>query len=150
MSRILIREGAALRVSGFLFKAVVQAVLFFISETWVVTSRMGKALGGFQAQVVIQLTVWLLWRTLGGKWTYTLAAAAREKAGFVTTEEYIRRHQNTVAQYIATQSLLDLCEGLESAPGAQVGMRWWEQAVLYLAGAREAAAVAVEGGGGEE
>ena len=35
MSRILSREGAAPRVSGFFFKAVVQAVLLFGAETWV-------------------------------------------------------------------------------------------------------------------
>ena len=37
MSRILSREGVGLQVSGFLFKAVVQSVLLFGVETWVVT-----------------------------------------------------------------------------------------------------------------
>ena len=46
MMRILVREGGGLQVSGFFFKAVVQAVLLFGSETWVFTPRMGKALGG--------------------------------------------------------------------------------------------------------
>ena len=46
MPRILSREGVAPRVSGFFFKAVVQAVLLFGSENWVVTLLMGKALGG--------------------------------------------------------------------------------------------------------
>ena len=47
MSRILSREGATPWVSGFFFKAVIQEVLIFGSETWVVTSpRMGKALSG--------------------------------------------------------------------------------------------------------
>ena len=32
-------------------------------------------------------------------------------------EDYIRRLQNTVAQYIATRSLLDLCEGSEKGYG---------------------------------
>ena len=36
MSRILIREGARLRVSGFFFKSVVQSMLLFGAETWVV------------------------------------------------------------------------------------------------------------------
>ena len=40
ISCILIREGAAPRVSGFFFKAVVQALLLFVAETWVVTPRM--------------------------------------------------------------------------------------------------------------
>ena len=46
MALILSREGAALRVSVSVFKAVVQTVLLFGSDTWVVTPHMGKALGG--------------------------------------------------------------------------------------------------------
>ena len=34
------------RVSGFFFKAGIQVVLLFGEETWVVTPRMVKALGG--------------------------------------------------------------------------------------------------------
>ena len=48
MTQILSREGAALQVSGFFFKVVVQVVQLFVSETWVVTPRMGKALGVFR------------------------------------------------------------------------------------------------------
>ena len=40
------------------------------------------------------------------------------------------------------QSLLDLCEGSEIEPGAWVGMRCWEQAIINLVGAREAATAA--------
>ena len=43
---ILSREGEEPRVSGFFFKAVVQAVLLFGSKTWAVTPRMGSPLGG--------------------------------------------------------------------------------------------------------
>ena len=46
MSLILSREVAAPRVSGFLFKSVVQVVLLFGEETGVVTPRMVKSLGG--------------------------------------------------------------------------------------------------------
>ena len=52
-----------------------------------------------------------------------------------------------VAHYIAMRSLLDLCEGLERAPGARLGMRWWEQVVIDLAGEREAAVATEEGDG---
>ena len=31
-------------------------------------------------------------------------------------------------QYIATQPLLDLCEGVRAREGAKVPQRWWEQA----------------------
>ena len=46
MTRVLIREGAEPRVSGFFLKAVIQLVLLFGLETWVVTPRMGRVLGG--------------------------------------------------------------------------------------------------------
>ena len=47
MQRILSREGANKRVSGNLFKAVVQKVLLFGAETWVVLPRMEWALKSF-------------------------------------------------------------------------------------------------------
>ena len=91
------------QVYGFFFKAVIQAVLIFGSETWVVTPRMGKVLGRFQTQVDRRLTGQLLQRTTDGKWRYTLASAALEAAVFLTMEEFVRRRQNRVTQYIATR-----------------------------------------------
>ena len=68
---------------------------------------------------------------------------AREAAGFLTIEEYVRWRQNTVARYIAVRSLLDLCEGSERDPGARVSIRWWEQEGIDISGAREASAAVV-------
>ena len=65
-------------------------------------------------------------------------------------EEYVRRRHNTVAHYTATQSLLDLCDGLVRDPGERVGMRWWEQEGIDLEGAWEAALVVDEEEEGEE
>ena len=47
MSRILIREGARLQVSGLFFQDVYLLVLIFGAEMWVVTPCMGRVLGGF-------------------------------------------------------------------------------------------------------
>ena len=49
---------------------------------------------------------------------------------------YICQRQNTSAQYIATQSILDLCEAVDIKQGALVGMLWWEQVEIELEGAR--------------
>ena len=56
MMRVLRREGLEPRVSGFFFKAVVQEVLLFGTETWVVTPRMGRFLEDLQDQVAQSLT----------------------------------------------------------------------------------------------
>ena len=60
--------------------------------------------------------VWLPRRITEDKCTYTLTATAMEDQGFSTMEEYTQRCQNAVAQYIASRSVLDLCEGPERAP----------------------------------
>ena len=52
MSRILSREGADSKVSGHFFKAVVQTVLIFGEDMWVLTPRVEQALSRFQNGVV--------------------------------------------------------------------------------------------------
>ena len=46
-TRILSREGGRLQVPVLLFKAVVQLVLLFDAETWVVNPHMRRVLGAF-------------------------------------------------------------------------------------------------------
>ena len=56
---------------------MVQAVLLFCSDKWVVNPRMGRVMGGFQYQGVRRLTGQLPRRKPDRKWTYTSAATAR-------------------------------------------------------------------------
>ena len=55
------------------------------------------------------------------------------------------KRQNTFAQYILTQNIIDLCEETVRRPGVWVTRRWWYQEGLDLAGARAATAVAAYG-----
>ena len=50
-----------------------------------------------------------------------------KEAGLTNVRTSINRRQNTVAQYIVTRPLLDLCEGATQREGAWVTLRWWEQ-----------------------
>ena len=52
LSRILNREGTDSKVLGRFSKAVIQAVLLFGAETWVLTPRMERSLSSFQHRVV--------------------------------------------------------------------------------------------------
>ena len=52
---------------------------------------------------------------------------ATKEAGFKEIRKSITNRQNTVAQYIATRPLLDLCEGTKQIGGAMVSRRWWYQ-----------------------
>ena len=62
-----------------------------------------------------------------------------KEAGIVRIWTSIPRRQNTVAQFIATRPILDLCEKAEIRPGARVPRRWWEQTGIDWKGVREKA-----------
>ena len=129
---------------GFFFKSVFQSVCLFGAEMWVFTPPTGRVLGGFQEQVEWQLTGRLLRQRSDRRWEYTLADTAREEAGFEPMEIYIQTRQNTVAQYIATRPIMDLCEVVDRKHEARVGIRWWKQAGIDLGGTRDMATTAAE------
>ena len=54
------------------------------------------------------------------------------EAGFKWIQKAITRRQNTVAQYIATRPIMDLCERATQSMGARVSRRWWEQEEIDL------------------
>ena len=119
-------------------------MLLFGADMWVVTHHIGRVMGGLQDQVARWLTGRLPRQRLDGRWEYTLEEVAREDAGFELMETYIQQMQNTVTDYIATRPILDLCKAAERKRGTWVGIRWWEQEGLELAGERETTAAAAE------
>ena len=125
---ILRREGATPRISGNFFKAVVQQVLLFGAETWVVTPKMEWALRRFLYGAVMQLTGRQVQREKDEDWHYPSLEGGMQEAGLTDIRTSILKRQNTVAQYIATRPLLDLCEGARAREGAKVPLRWWDQA----------------------
>ena len=70
---------------------MVQSVLNFGAETWVVTPCMGRFWEGFQDQVARQLTGRLPQQQTYIKWEYTLATAEIEEAVSEVMEAYIWR-----------------------------------------------------------
>ena len=54
------------------------------------------------------------------------------EAGLQELESYLPRHQNTVAPYIATTPIMDLCLAAKRRPGKRVEMQLWGQEGLYL------------------
>ena len=114
-----------------------QAVLLFGAETWVLTPSMEWALGSFQHRVEQHLTVRQPRIRGDGSWEYPPLEEAMVVPGFEGIGKCITRRQNTVAQYIATRPILDLCERSAWRKGARVSRRWWEQDGLELEGAKK-------------
>ena len=143
LSRVLGREGADPKVSRAFYIAVKQDVLLFGLETWVLTTRIEKAPESFHSRVARKIRGRQLRRRKGRSWFYPPLAGVMKEKGIVGIRTSILRRQNTVAQFIATRPILDLCKQATWQPGAQVSRRWWEQTGIDLKGAREKAAASV-------
>ena len=129
---ILYQEGADARVSGKFFKALVQAVLLFRAETWLLTPSIERDLDSFQNGAAHRLTGRQPRRRGYGRCVYPLLKESMKEAGFEGIRKSIARRQNTVTQYIATQPIMDLCEQATQRLGARVSQQWWEKEVIDL------------------
>ena len=89
---------------------------------------MERALSGLLHGAARRITGRQARREKDGDWYYPSLEGAIREAGLTDIRMSILNRQNTVAQYIATQPLLDLCEGTRAREGAKVPLRWWDQA----------------------
>ena len=77
-------------MSGNFFKAVVQQVLLFGAELWVVCPRMERALSVFIHGATRRLTGQQLWKGRYGKWFYPSLEVATKEAGLTDAQTSIK------------------------------------------------------------
>jgi exonuclease III len=126
VSRVLTREGADPRVCGMFYKAVVQSVLLYGCETWVITSQVLQALEGFHNRMARRLSGKRPYlHPVENEWVYPPIAEALEEAGLYPIDHYISVRQNTLAVNIATRPILELCRESERLSGSTRRLFWW-------------------------
>jgi hypothetical protein len=88
ISRVLIRDGATPRISSMFYKAVVQSVLLYGSETWVLPPNILSKLEGFRKQIARRLTGRTpVYHRREDEWQYLLLDNALEEAGLFPINE---------------------------------------------------------------
>ena len=99
--------------------AVVQALLCFEENTWVMIPRMVQDLGrrgGVQHGVAQQITGKKYRRLLDGKWEYPPLWMVIQEAGFEEMEEYVLKRHSTVAKHVVLQPILDIFKKMVHIP----------------------------------
>ena len=64
------------------------------------------------------------------RWVYPPLDAEITAVGLEEVDTYVLHLYNTIAQYIATRPILEICLAAERQPGVQVTRKWWEHAGL--------------------
>ena len=104
-ARVLERTRAMVMAWGVMYKEVVQSVLLYGSDGWVVTGEMLQVLEGFRhraAQLIMGMTS-------GGEWEYPLVVKAIEAAGIHSIGMYIKRRKTTIVERVACRPIYELC-----------------------------------------
>jgi hypothetical protein len=110
------------------YKAIVQAVLLYGSESWVVTKCMMQTLRGFHNRCARYLTGQnIRYNTVADEWIYPNTDAVLKQAGLWPIEEYIKRRCETVMDYVKERAIYQQC--LKSTPAALSSQKavWWKQ-----------------------
>ncbi len=122
-------ENASPRMCGMFYKATVQAVVLYGSETWSLSPSSLKGLEGFH--------IWAAWRMSGlwpekkpnGSWTYPCLKDVLKAAGLETISHYMDVRQQTVANFIVNRPIFELCAGAVRKRGSPVRPFWWDQPI---------------------
>jgi hypothetical protein len=126
--RVLSREKANPKAMASFYKAIIQAVLLYGSESWVVTKRMMQTLRGFHNRCARYLTGQnIRYDTVADEWIYPNTDAVLKQAGLWPIEEYIKRRCETVMDYVKERAIYQQC--LKSTPTALSSQKavWWKQ-----------------------
>ena len=81
LNQVLIREGEYARTLGHIYLVVVQLVLLYGSETWVLTPCMQRLLGIFHHRVERRLMGSQQWKEQDRGWVYPPLEYAMAEAG---------------------------------------------------------------------
>jgi hypothetical protein len=101
VSRILLREGATPKILAKSYKAVVQSVLLFSCETWVISRPSMGLLEGFHHTIARRLTGWTCCpgRTDEASWIYPAMGKTLDEAGMHSMATYIGNHHRYILSW---------------------------------------------------
>ena len=95
-----------------MYKAVVQAVLLYRSESWVVTGAMMMVLEGFHQRTALKIAGMTARKRDDGEWEWSSVDVALEFTRIWLIREYVRKRQATIVEYLAGIRIYELFTGV--------------------------------------
>ncbi len=126
VSRVLRAENAAAGTCGMFYKATMQAILLFGSETWSLSPTSMKRLEGFHIHAAWRMSGLRPERKANGSWSYPRSKDVLEAAGLQTIAHYMDVRRQTVANFIVNRPIWELCAGAARRRGSPIRPFWWD------------------------
>jgi hypothetical protein len=126
--QVLRSENVSPFVAARFYQAIVQAILLYGSESWVISTTAMARLEGFHIHCAYRMAKeHKPKRGPGGVWIYPRSVDVLKECGMKTMGEYILIRRQTIAVYVASGPILDECKRGEQKRGAIPHRWWWEQ-----------------------
>ena len=106
------------------YKAAVQAVLLYGSETWSLLPSTLKGLEGFHIRKGRQMSGLRPEKKPNGSWTYPCSEDVLQAAGLEMISHYMDVRWQTVANFIVNRPIFELCAGVVRKRGLPVRPFW--------------------------
>jgi hypothetical protein len=120
------KKGVDCSIMGYFYKAIIQAVLLYGSESWTITESTMKKLRSFHARVARYICNRHIRPLPDGTWQLPPTEEVLEQCGLYTIEEYIKRRRNTVLNFVKEREIYGRC--LDAGPvfGNPNQVVWWK------------------------
>jgi hypothetical protein len=125
--RVLSAEGATPRVMARFYLAIVQSVLLYGSESWVLSTRDSKRLERFHARCARYMSHRHLRQLPDGSWSHPHTAAILEICGLSPISTYIAKRKTTLLHNYVQPScaLYRICLQSASSVAGRQRLVWW-------------------------
>ena len=114
------------RVRGYFYKAILQAVLLYGSESRVISKSKLKQLCSFHHRVARYITGRHIRRRPDGTYEYPPTAEVLEMAGLYPLQTYITKRKQTIWQAVRTRPILERCKNSSTLSTLGGRSTWWD------------------------
>ena len=119
---VLKTQGVGSKIMGYFYKAIVQAVLLYGSESWTLSKDKLREFSSFHNRVARYLCDDHIRPLEDGTYYVPRTEDVLEKAGLFTIEHYIRLRRATVSNFVKEREIYNECKQQKSMNNRTV---WW-------------------------
>jgi hypothetical protein len=128
VGQVLQADNTPPKVSTMFYKAVVQSVLLYGSETWNLTKTALALLEGFHIRAAYRMAKKHKPRRGPNQvWVYPATKDVLKECGMISVAHYIGVRRETIFQYVVDRPIYASCTEGELRRGLAPRQWWWEQ-----------------------
>jgi hypothetical protein len=124
--KILTSQGTPPKMMASFYKAIIQAVLLYGADSWVLTQEMERKLQSFHHRCARYIARKHIRKDGHGQWIAPPSDQVLHSLGLQTVKAYIQQRKNTVSTYAATTDIFKQCEESQPLVSAPNRLVWWE------------------------